>query len=143
MRVRMRRPLAWLTFVLGLATAVPAALHTIAVIGVAYRERGGYDARLADLLWIGWTSLVCGALMVASSRAIGRGSRTAYWTATGASAVFLVSSLFIAIVAPSFWTALPLYGGYLLLAWWVRPDRGVRGTDAGSTNSKSVMLSNR
>lgn len=122
----MRRLLPWLTLVLGLVTAVSAVLHTVAVTGVAYRERAGYDARLADLLWIGWTSLVCGALMIASSRPLGRGSRTAYWTATGASAVFLVSNLFIAAVAPSFWTAAPLYGGYLALAVWLRPDRTSR-----------------
>jgi hypothetical protein len=119
----LRRLLPWLTLALGLVTAVPAVLHTVAVIGVAYRERGGYDARLGDLLWIGWTSLVCGALMVASSRALGRGSRSAYWTATGASAVFLVSNVFIAVVSPSFWTAVPLYGGYLALAFWLRPER--------------------
>jgi hypothetical protein len=112
-----------LTLGLGLVTAVSAVLHTIAVIGVAYGVRSGYDARLADLLWIGWTSLVCGALMVASSRALRRGSRTAYLTATSASAVFLVGNLFIAVVSPSFWTALPLYGGYLLLALWARPER--------------------
>jgi hypothetical protein len=67
MRTRMRRLLPWLTLVLGMVTAVLAVLHTVAATGVAYRERGGYDARLADLLRIGWTSLVCRALMIAST----------------------------------------------------------------------------
>jgi hypothetical protein len=122
----MRRHVpAVLTLVVGLITAVSALLHSFAVTGVAYRERDGYDARLAVLLWIGWTSLVCGALMIASSRALGRGSRVAFVTATGASAVFLVANVFLAIVAPSFWTAVPLYGGYLALIFWLRPDRQV------------------
>jgi len=121
-KTMMRRLLPWLTLAVGVVTTVSAALHTNAVIGVAYRERGGYDARLADLLWIGWTSLVCGALMVVSSRALARGSRTAYWTAIGAAAVFLVGSLFLAVVAPGFWTSVPLYGGYILLALWARPE---------------------
>jgi hypothetical protein len=122
MRASMRRLLPWLTLGVGLVTAVSAVLHAVAVIGVAYGERGGYDARLADLLWIGWTSLVCGVLMVASSRPLGRGSRTAYWVAVGASSVFLAGNLFLAVVSPSFWTAVPLYGGYLLLALWARPS---------------------
>jgi hypothetical protein len=114
------RLLPRLTLILGLVTAGAAVLHIVAVIGVAYRERGGYDARLADLLWIGWTSLICGALMIASSRGLGRGSRTAFRTATGAAAVFLVGGMTIAPIDPSFWTAAPLYGGYLVLAFWLR-----------------------
>jgi hypothetical protein len=121
MRVRIRRLLPGLTLVFGVVTGIAAVLHTVAVIGAAYGERSGYDARLADLLWIGWTSLVCAALMAASSRALGRGSPTAYRTATGAAAVFLVGNLFIAPVSPGFWTAAPLYGGYLAFAFWLRP----------------------
>jgi hypothetical protein len=119
----MRWVLPALTVVLGLITGIPAALHTVAVIGVAYRERGGYDARLADLLWIGWTSLVCAALMILSAPALGRGSRTAYRTALGASGVFLVCAALVAIASPSFWTAVPLYGGYIALAIRLRPAR--------------------
>jgi hypothetical protein len=122
-RIQTRRLLPALTFVVGMVTAVSAVLHVVAVTGVAYNDRGGYDTRLAVLLWIGWTSLVCGALMIASTRALGRGSRVAFATATGASAVFLVGNVFLAAVAPSFWTAVPLYGGYLVLAFWLRPDR--------------------
>ena len=120
-QARTHRLLPTLTLLLGLVTAVSAVLHTVAVIGVAFRQRGGYDARLAGLLWIGWTSLVCGALMILSVPALRRGSRNAHRTAVGASAVFLVAASLIAVVSPSFWTAVPLYGGYLVLATWLRP----------------------
>ena len=120
-RRRMYRSLPAVTVVLGLITTVSAALHTVSVIGVAYRDRDGYDARLAALLWIGWTSLVCGVLMIASARGISRNSPTAHRTAVGASAVFLVSTVLIAVVDPSFWTSVPLYGGYIAFAAWLRP----------------------
>src|SRR5215471_13370798 len=112
-RERARPLLPALAFLLGLVTAVSAALHTVSVIGVAYDQRHGYDARLAELLWIGWTSFVCGALMTLSAPALRRSSRTAYLTASGAAAVFLVSTVFLAVVDPSFWTSVPLYGGYI------------------------------
>ena len=134
---RTHRLLPAMTLLLGLVTAISAALHTVAVIGVAFRERGGYDARLAELLWIGWTSLVCGALMVLSVPALRHGSRNAYRTATGASAVFLVSASLIAIVDPSFWTAVPLYGGYLVLATWLRPQNQPGSAAATPTNDSS------
>jgi hypothetical protein len=112
----LRRAFPWLTGLVGLVITVPAAMHTVAVMGIAYRQRGGYDARLADLLWIGWTSLACGLLMVAAVPALRRGSAVALRTSSGAAAVFLGGTLLIAPVSPSFLTGLPIFGGYLVVA---------------------------
>ena len=100
MNRNLRRAFPWLTCLVGLIIAVPAAMHVVAVIGVAYGERAGYDARLADLLWIGWTSLVCGLLLLAAIPALLRGSAVALRVAAGAAATFLVGTLLIAPVSP-------------------------------------------
>lgn len=123
-RSALSRAFPWLTGLVGLIIAVPAAMHTVAVVGVAYRERGGYDARLADLLWIGWTSLVCGLVMVAAVPALLRGSTVAFRTATGAAAIFGVGTVVVAPVSPGFLAGLPIFGGYLVVAVAVRRRAG-------------------
>lgn len=120
-RSRVRRlALPALTGAVGLLIAVPAAMHLVAVVGVAYRERGGYDARLAQLLWIGWTSLPCGLLMVAAAPTIARGPEpardVALRVAGGAAAVFAVGTALLAPAAPSFAWGIPIFGGYAALA---------------------------
>lgn len=117
-----------LSAALGLLIAVAAAMHIVAVVGVAYGERGGYDARLATLLWVGWTSLVCGALMVAVVPALRRRSTVALRISAGAAAAFLVAAVLVAPVSPDFWVAVPIFGGYLIVATtvharWSTPDR--------------------
>lgn len=118
----LARAFPWVTGIVGLSIAVPAAMHMVAVTRVAYGQRSGYDPRLAELLWIGWTSLVCGLLMVAAARALRRGSSVAFRVCVGAAAVFGVCSGLLAPVSPGFLIGLPIYGGYLLLAAVVRAE---------------------
>jgi hypothetical protein len=127
-----------LAFGLGALTAVSGTLHMVSVIQVAYSDRGGYDARLAELLWIGWTSLVCGLLMLFSCGALRRGLRIGYAVSCGAAAVFLVSATFLAIVDPGFWTAVPLYGGYLVAAAFARPARAPTRASEGPAPNRSA-----
>jgi hypothetical protein len=105
----------------GLLTAVAAALHTVLSIRKAYVQRGGYDARLSEMLWIGWTSFVPGMIMVLGARAVSRMSATAFWLCTGSAGVFLVSTVILDPVQPGFYTGLPIYGGYCCSRRWFVP----------------------
>jgi hypothetical protein len=119
---KLARAFPWVTGLVGLLVAVAAALRSGLSIRVAYRKRGGYDARLSEMLWIGWTSFVLGVIMVLGARALGRRSATAFWLCTGAAADFLVCTAILAPVQPGFYAGLPIYGGYLLLAAVVRAE---------------------
>lgn len=118
----LARVFPWLTFLFGLLAAAGATLHTVLSIRKAYTYRGGYDARLSEMIWIGWTSFVLGMVMVLGARAVHRRSATAFWLCTGAAAVFLVCTVILDPVQPGFYTGLPVYGGYLLLAAAVRAE---------------------
>lgn len=135
----LTRSFPWVTGAVGLTTMIPAAMHLVEVTRMAYSERDGYDARLATMLWIGWTSLVCGTVMVASTNGLRNGSRTAFRASTGAAAVFLICTIFIVPVSPSFITGVPLYGGYLLLA---RLSRSAVGA-APSARARPSALARR
>jgi hypothetical protein len=113
---KLTQAFPWVTGLVGLLIAVSAAMHTVLSIRVAYLQRGGYDARLSEMLWIGWTSFVLGVIMVLGARALRRTSATAFWLCTGAAAVFGVCTTILAPVAPGFYAGLAIYGGYLLLA---------------------------
>jgi len=119
---RLARVFPWVTGLLGLLVAVSAALHTVLSIRVAYLNRGGYDSRLSEMLWIGWTSFVLVMIMVLGARAVRRRSATAFWLCTGAAAVFLVATAILVPVQPGCYAGLPIYGGYLLLAAVVRAE---------------------
>ncbi|WP_415854404.1 hypothetical protein [Sinomonas sp. G460-2] len=108
------------TMAVGLLVAVSAALHSVLSIRTAYVERGGYDSRLSQMLWIGWTSFVLGVVMVVGARALRSNSQVAFRLCTGAAAVFLVCTAILAPAQPGFYAGLPIYGGYLLLAAAVR-----------------------
>ena len=116
----------------GLLVAVSAAMHSVLSIRDAYLRRGGYDSRLSEMLWIGWTSFVLGMIMVLGARAVRRRSATAFWLCTGAAADFLVCTAILAPVQPGFYAGLPIYGGYLLLAAAVRAEvtRAANGSSA-------------
>ena len=119
---RLARAFPWVTASFGLLVAVAAALHTVLSIRKAYVLRGGYDERLSEMLWIGWTSFVLGAIMVLGAIALRRRSATAFWLCTGAAAVFLVCTAILAPTQPGFYFGLPIYGGYLLLAALIRAE---------------------
>lgn len=119
---KLARAFPWVTGLVGLSIAVPAAMHTVLSIRVAYTQRGGYDSRLSEMVWIGWTSLVPGVILVLGARALSKGSTTAFRSCTGAAAVFLVCTALLAPVQPGFYAGLPIYGGYLLLAAKVRAE---------------------
>ena len=112
----------WVTLLAGLLVAGAAVLHTVLSVRVAYHERGGYDSRLALMLWIGWTSFTLGMTMVLGAIALRRGSAGAFWVCTGAAGVFLICTVILAPVQSGFYLGLPIYGGYLLLAAVVRGD---------------------
>lgn len=105
-----------LTGALGLVVAGAAAMHIVAVTGVAYGERGGYDARLASLLFIGWVSLVCGLVMLGALPALVRGAPGALYAAAGGAGVFGVACAVMAPVSPGFAAGVPIFGGYVFLA---------------------------
>ncbi len=76
-RSQLARAFPWVTLLVGLLATVAAAMHTVLSIRKAYVYRGGYDARLSEMLWIGWTSFVLGMIMVLGARAVHRRSVTA------------------------------------------------------------------
>ena len=129
---KLARAFPWVTGLVGLLVAVAAAMHTVLSIRKAYLQRGGYNSRLSEMLWIGWTSFVLGMIMVLGARALRRRSATAFWLCTGAAAVFLVCTAILAPVQPGFYSGLPIYGGYLLLAAVVRAEvtRAANGSSA-------------
>lgn len=118
----LARAFPWVTGLVGLLVAVSAAMHTVLSIQKAYLQRGGYDSRLSEMLWIGWTSFVLGVIMVLGATALRTSSTTAFWLCTGAAAVFLVCTAILAPVQPGFYAGLPIYGGYLLLAAVIRTE---------------------
>jgi len=77
---------------------------------------------VSEMLGIGWTSFVLGVIMVLGARALRRKSATEFWLCTGAAAVFRVVTAILAPVQPGFYSGLPIYGGYLLLAALVRAE---------------------
>ena len=116
----------------GLLVAAAAAMHAVLSIRKAYLQRDGYDSRLWEMLWIGWTSFVLGVIMMLGARALRRRSATEFWLCTGGAAVFLVCTAILAPVQPGFYSGLPIYGGYLLLAALVRAEmaRTANGSSA-------------
>jgi hypothetical protein len=113
---KLARTFPWVTGLLGLMVAVAAVMHTVLSIRNAYVQRGGYDARLALMLWIGWTSFVLGMIMLLGASALPRRSAMAFRLCTGAAAIFLVGTAILAPVQPDFYSGLAIFGGYLLLA---------------------------
>ena len=121
-RSNLARAFPWVTGLLGLMVAVAAAMHTVLSIRNAYLQRGGYEARLSLMLWIGWTSFVLGLIMLLSARALRLRSTTAFRPCAGAAALFPVSTAILAPVQPGFYLGLPIFGGYLLLAAALRAE---------------------
>ncbi|HEV7512482.1 MAG TPA: hypothetical protein VGO27_12360 [Candidatus Acidoferrum sp.] len=129
---KLGRAFPMVTGLVGLLVAAAAAMHAVLSIRKAYLQRDGYDSRLWEMLWIGWTSFVLGVIMVLGARALRRRSATEFWLCTGAAAVFLVCTAILAPVQPGFYSGLPIYGGYLLLAALVRAEmtRAANGSSA-------------
>jgi hypothetical protein len=93
------------------------------------------------MLWIGWTSFVLGLIMVLGARALRRRPATAFWLCTGSAAVFLVCTAILAPVQPGFYSGLPIYGGYLLLAALARAEmtRAANGSSALYSISRAAL----
>ena len=129
---KLARAFPWVTGLVGLLVAVSAVMHSVLSIRDAYLRRGGYDSRLSEMLWIGWTSFVLGVIMVLGARAVRRRSASAFWLCTGAAAVFLMCTAILAPVQPGFYAGPPIYGGYLLLAAVIRAEvtRAANGSSA-------------
>lgn len=107
--------LAALTVAVGLIIVVANGANIVLEIGRAYGERGGYDAHLAGLLFMGWTSLACGLLMLGAVPAMARGSTKALLVAAGGAGVFGVGCALLAPAQPEFAGGVPFFGGYVLL----------------------------
>lgn len=122
---KLERSFPWVTRVVGLLFAVAAVLHTVLSIRKAYVYRGGYDSRLAIMLWIGWTSFVPGMVMVVGAKGLKEKSVTAFWLCTGSAATIFVCTAILAPAQPGFYAGLPIYGGYLLLASLVRAKMSI------------------
>jgi len=115
--------LAGVTALVGLTAAVPAGMHLVAVTVVAYTQRGGYDARLAQLLVIGTAVLVLGVVVLSAVPGLSRGERPVLRRAAAASGLYGLIGILMAPVDPPFAGAIAIFGGYALVAGWISTRR--------------------
>ncbi|GAA4552987.1 hypothetical protein [Pseudonocardia xishanensis] len=116
-RSRADLAIALPTALVGLTAAVPAVMHLVAVTVVAVTQRGGYDARLAELLVIGTTVLVIGLVVLGAVPALLRGERRVLRRAALASGLYGLIGILMVPVDPPFAGAIAIFGGYALVAW--------------------------